>query len=38
MMEQEEEVREGALASSTSKPLPDVGQRRSKRSKRKRAV
>ncbi|KAH0929981.1 hypothetical protein HID58_015708 [Brassica napus] len=36
--DEEEEVREGALASSTSKPLPDVGQRRSKRSKRKRAV
>uniref|UniRef100_A0A1J3GDQ4 Inner membrane protein ALBINO3, chloroplastic n=2 Tax=Noccaea caerulescens TaxID=107243 RepID=A0A1J3GDQ4_NOCCA len=36
--DEEEEVREGALASSTSKPLPDVGQRRSKRSKRKRTV
>ncbi|KAG2298343.1 hypothetical protein Bca52824_034815 [Brassica carinata] len=28
--DEEEEVREGALASSTSKPLPDAGQRRSK--------
>ncbi|KFK32256.1 hypothetical protein AALP_AA6G218600 [Arabis alpina] len=36
--EEEEAVREGALASSTSKPVPDVGQRRSKRSKRKRTV
>ncbi|XP_010470048.1 PREDICTED: inner membrane protein ALBINO3, chloroplastic isoform X2 [Camelina sativa] len=37
--DEEEEAREGALASSTtSKPLPDVVQRRSKRSKRKRTV
>lgn len=37
--DEEEEAREEALASSTtSKPLPDVGQRRSKRSKRKRTV
>ncbi|ESQ51366.1 hypothetical protein EUTSA_v10016643mg [Eutrema salsugineum] len=36
--DEEEEVREGALASSTSKPIPEVGQRRSKRSKRKRTV
>ncbi|XP_010523134.2 PREDICTED: inner membrane protein ALBINO3, chloroplastic [Tarenaya hassleriana] len=34
----EEEVLEGAYASSTSKPVPDVSQRRSKRSKRKRTV
>lgn len=33
-----EEVLEGAYASSTSKPVPDVTQRRSKRSKRKRTV
>ncbi|CAN8247355.1 unnamed protein product [Cochlearia groenlandica] len=36
--DEEEEVREGALASSTSKPVPDVGQRRSKRTKKKRTV
>ncbi|CAN8285507.1 unnamed protein product [Cochlearia groenlandica] len=36
--EEEEIVREGALASSTSKPVPEVGPRRSKRSKKKRIV